>query len=653
MVRFLVDIRNASQHRPFFQSEAQPLQLFGRADGEHFHTAVTPVAHIAIHAKFAGDMLDVVAKANTLHTSRNNVPSSQNLLPHSAFSLAKRNEFVTSRAAEVVVKFPSSVAESRIGLTARQSSCYDSDQFCAFCRDLVDMNRREFLACSLATAGSAVLADRGFAKPRFRAQQQVPGAISEAEINAARFPKDFLWGMATAAYQVEGAWNADGKGESNWDHFSHTVGKIKGNATADVACDQYHLYPQDIALLKRLNQKSYRFSISWSRIQPTGVGPANQKGLDHYSRLVDALLEAGIRPFCTLYHWDLPQALEDRGGWPNRDLAGFYADYAGILATNLGDRLTVWAPFNMPWSFTYLGYGAGVFPPGKADYDWFLKAAHTVNLAQGQAFRAIKSASSKATVGSAYGMAPAYPKTDSEADRAAAARYHAMNNVYFLETAMHGKYPKAFIGETPYEAMGFRPGDDKIMQVPLDWIGFHYYTRRIVSDAGAGSGAAAGASFGTESENDASGGRDRFTRFYAVMPTEGPLTDAGLEVWPRGIYDLVMQISREYNHPIIEITEEGCSYLDTAYAKENGRVPDERRTQFFREHLAELARAISDGANVRAYHAWSLLDNFEWADGYSQRYGLIYVDFRDQKRTVKDSGLWYGRVAAANRLDVE
>ncbi|HEY1802247.1 MAG TPA: family 1 glycosylhydrolase [Terriglobales bacterium] len=515
------------------------------------------------------------------------------------------------------------------------------------------MDRRQFLKNSLATTSGALLASRGFAANALSSQDDVPGEISSAQVSGARFPDGFLWGMATASYQVEGAWNADGKGESIWDRFSHTVGKVKGGATGDVACDQYHLYPQDIALLKRLNQKSYRFSISWSRIQPTGTGAVNQKGLDHYKRLTDMLLEAGIRPFCTLYHWDLPQGLEDRGGWPNRDLAAFFADYAGILAKNLGDRITVWAPFNMPWTFTYYGYGIGAFPPGRADFNLFLKAAHTVNLAQGEAFRAIKAASSKATVGSAYGMAPAYPKTDSEADRAATARYHAMNNLYFLETAMHGKYPNAFVGEPPYEAMGYQSGDDKIMQVPLDWLGFHYYTRRVVSDASGAKTASSGGHFGTETEGEgSSSSRDPLTQIHVEMPTEGPLTDAGLEVWPHGMYDLVTQISREYNRPIIEITESGCSYLDTPYEKENGRVPDPRRTHFFHEYLAELARAMADGANVRAFHAWSLLDNFEWADGYSQRYGLTYVDFRDQKRTVKDSGLWYGRVAAANRLDV-
>ncbi len=513
------------------------------------------------------------------------------------------------------------------------------------------MDRRQFISNSLVSAG-ALLAHQGSARGALPTPEQAPASVPSAAIATARFPQGFLWGMATASYQVEGAWNEDGKGESIWDRFSHTVGRVKGGATGDLACDQYHLYPQDIAMLQRLNQKSYRFSISWPRIQPAGTGAPNQKGIDHYSRLVDAVLEVGVRPFCTLYHWDLPQALEDRGGWPNRNLAGYFADYAGILAKHFGDRITVWAPFNMPWSFTYLGYGVGVFPPGRASYSDFLKAAHTVSLAQGESFRSIKAASSLATVGSAYGMAPAYPKTNTDADRAAAARYHAMNNIYFLEAAMHGRYPKAFVGETPYEAMGFQAGDDRVMKAPLDWIGFHYYTRRIVSDASGAPGETGGASFGTEIEQDTSGGRDPYSRVHAVMPTEGPLTDAGLEVWPRGIYDLVMQITREYNRPIIEITESGCSYLDTPYGKEDGRVPDTRRIDFFREELAELARAVRDGANVRAFHAWSLLDNFEWADGYSQRYGLTYVDFRDQKRTVKDSGHWYGRVAAANRLDV-
>lgn len=506
------------------------------------------------------------------------------------------------------------------------------------------MNRRDFLAGSLAAAGATLL--RGSSQA---AMQQIPGAVPASLVQQARFPEGFLWGAATAAYQVEGAWNADGKGESIWDKFTHTAGKVKGATTGDAACDEYHLYPQDMALAKRLNLKTYRFSISWPRIQPAGTGTPNMNGLDYYSRLVDTMLANGMRPFCTIYHWDLPLALEERGGWPNRDLANYYADYAGILAKHLGDRITVWAPFNMPWSFTYMGYGVGAFPPGRSNFSNFLKAAHTVTLAQAQALRAIKAASAKATVGSAYGMCPAYPKTDSPSDRAAAARYHAMNNVFFLEAAMRGHYPNAFVGEPPYELMGFKSGDEKLMFAPLDWVGFHYYTRRIVSDASQAKAFEGGHFSGTEIEADPATGRDPYTRFRAVMPNQGPLTESGLEVWPRGIYDLVMQISREYNNPIIEITESGCGYLDGP--NESGRVPDSRRIEFFRQELAELARAIADGARVRSFHAWSLMDNFEWANGQTERYGLIYVDYRDQKRTIKDSGYWYANVASSNRLD--
>jgi beta-glucosidase len=507
------------------------------------------------------------------------------------------------------------------------------------------INRRKFLAGTLGAAGSALLNAHTIERCAVSPAPAQPGAVSVP------FPEGFLWGMATASYQVEGAWNEDGKGESIWDRYAHAPGHIKGGDTGDVACDHYHHYREDIAILKRLNQKSYRFSISWPRIQSDGSRVANQRGLDHYKRVMDAVLEAGIRPFCTLYHWDLPQWAEDKGGWPNRDLAGYFADYAGLVAKQLGDRITVFAAFNMPWAFTYYGYGIGIHPPARAKFNDFLKALHTVALAQGESFRSIKAASSKAMVGTAYSMAPGYPKTDSEADRAATARYHAMNNTFFLHAALKGEYPKAFVGEPPYEQMGVRPDDWAKLRAPLDWVGFHYYTRRVVSDAAGMRGSQQ--QYGTEIEADTgdTNGRDPYTRFHAVMPSEGPLTHAGLEIYPRGIYDLVTQISREYDHPIIEITECGCCYMDAPFEKENGRVPDERRISFLRGIFTELARAIQDGARVRAFHAWSLMDNFEWTDGYSQRYGLTYVDFRDQRRTVKDSGLWYGRVAATNRVD--
>ncbi|WP_114206346.1 GH1 family beta-glucosidase [Acidisarcina polymorpha] len=506
------------------------------------------------------------------------------------------------------------------------------------------MNRRNFLTSALAVAGASVVGGTGLPASGLAAPQigqslhtadrpwaDIPAvALPAGDIGAAQFPKDFWWGTATAAYQVEGAWNLDGKGESIWDRFSHTRGKVKGAATGDVACDQYHLYKEDIALMKRLNQKSYRFSAAWTRVLPTGAGAVNQKGLDYYSRLTDALLAAGIRPMCTLFHWDLPQPLEDLGGWPNRDTAAKFADYTGIVAKALGDRIDTWAIFNEPWVFTYLGYGSGVHAPGKTDPKLFLKASHTVNLGQGDAFRAMKAVAPKARIGSAYSMSPGEPATDSEADKAATARFHAINNVWFLNTALRGKYPEGFAGGIPEETMGIQPGDDKRMTAPLDWVGINYYRRTIVSD----------------------NGNPTAIPPYTERPgSEGPITEFAWEVWPKGLYDIVTTISNEYNKPIIEITENGCSYGDTPYGPDHDHVPDQRRVEFYRGHLAELARAMRDGANVRGYHAWSLLDNFEWAEGYSQRFGLTYVDYRNQKRTPKDSALWYSKVAATGRLD--
>jgi len=498
------------------------------------------------------------------------------------------------------------------------------------------MNRRTFIRSSLLAAGGAALAGRGLAQ---LAASPAGDTIGAEQIARARFPKNFLWGTATSSFQVEGAWDADGKGKSIWDRWVHTSGKIRDHSNADVSCDQYHLYKDDVALLKQLNQKSYRFSISWPRVLPSGTGTPNMKGLDYYKRLTDALNGAGIRPFCTIYHWDLPQALEERGGWPNRDLAGYFADYAGLLAKHLGDRITVWAPFNMPWWFTYAGYARGWNPPGRANIDDFLRALHTVALAQGMAYRSLKAASSKATVGSAYAYEPAYPKTGSEADREAAHRFDLLNNVFFLHAARHGNYPQAFAGEVPYEAMGFRSGDEKILQVPLDWIGVHYYERLAISTSNAAAKPATGQHYA-----------DPMAECKVEHFTEGPRTDNGMEIWPRGLYDLLMRLTRDYDHPILEITETGGVFGDAPGA--DGHIHDQRRIDFYRQHLAELARAITDGARVRAYHAWSLLDNFEWNDGFTRRFGLTWVDFATRRRIVKDSGLWYGRVAAANRFDV-
>ena len=484
------------------------------------------------------------------------------------------------------------------------------------------LSRRDFLSSALGAAASFSILPHGH---RLISELLEP----QSKFAPFQFPEDFIWGAATAAYQIEGAWAEDGKGESIWDRFSHTIGKVKGAATGDVACDSYHRYKEDIALLKAMNLTSYRFSISWPRIQPDGSGTSNSKGLDYYKRLTDALLEAKIRPLPTLYHWDLPQRLEEAGGWPNRDLAARFTDYAELTVRALGDRISHWCIFNEPWVFTFLGYGWGIHAPARKNFAECMRATHVVNIAQGQAFRAIKAINPKFQVGTAYSMANCEPASKSDADRLAADRAHALGNVWFLHPALHGEYPKAFPGDNPLELMGVKSGDMELCRAPLDFLGINYYRRQLVSAIAPGAG------------EDATG-------VHNFDANQGPLTEFAWEVWPDSFHDLVFRISREYKTTPIEITENGCSYLDTP--DEHGRIPDERRIQFMRGYLHALGRAMLHGANVRAYHHWSLLDNFEWAEGYSQRFGLTYVDFRTQKRTIKDSGRWYAKLASTGSL---
>jgi beta-glucosidase len=447
------------------------------------------------------------------------------------------------------------------------------------------------------------------------------------------FPKNFFWGGAAAAYQIEGAWQEDGKGESTWDRFAHTPGKIKDHSTGDIACDSYHRWRDDIAALRAMNLNSYRFSISWPRIQPTGSGAANAQGIDYYSRVVDALLETKIRPLVTLYHWDLPQALEDHGGWTNRDTAVRFADYVDIAARALGDRVSHWVLFNEPSAFTDLGYLEGVHAPGRKSLLDFLRATHVVNLAQGAGFRALKAVRPAARVGTSFSMSPCEPATSSEADKLAAERAHAITNLWFLETALRGRYPDCFTF-LPETAMGIKSGDMENLRAPLDFIGINLYYRTIAS---------------------APGPLERLSHFQEwlfpvnmTQGTQGLKTDIGWEVWPPALFDMVMRITRDYNRPVIEITESGCAYNDVPDA--SGVIRDARRIEYHREYLAAVARAIGAGADVRGYHAWSLIDNFEWAEGFSQRFGLAYVDFKTQQRTIKDSGRWFATVAAENRL---
>jgi beta-glucosidase len=447
------------------------------------------------------------------------------------------------------------------------------------------------------------------------------------------FPPGFHWGAATASYQIEGAWQADGKGESIWDRFAHTPGKVKHGHTGDVACDSYHRFREDVSLMKEMGLGSYRFSISWPRVQPTGRGAANRAGLDYYARLVDALLAAGIRPFPTLYHWDLPQALEDDGGWPNRDLAGRFADYAEIAVRALGDRVHGWMIFNEPNIFTTMGYLLGIHAPGRREPEAFLRATHVVNLAHGDAFRAMRAAKSGLSIGTAFNMSHVDPAGDSVADGDAAERWHRFMNEWFLRPALRGEYPEAHPKGLPESTMGIEPGDFERMRAPLDFVGINLYTRSIVRAAPADGGPL---SIGALPVGGVGG-------------DEGPKTDFGWEVWPDALYQILVRISKDYDRPPIEITENGCSYGDGPDAE--GVVNDRRRIDFYRGYLAAVHRAIEDGADVRGYHAWSLLDNFEWAEGYEQRFGIVWVDFATGRRIVKASGRWYGEVARANTLE--
>jgi beta-glucosidase len=481
------------------------------------------------------------------------------------------------------------------------------------------MDRRDILKAGTAAALAPAIAQ---AKTK-----------SKAADGTGPFPKGFLWGAATAAYQVEGAWNEDGKGESIWDRFSHTPGHVFEGQNGDVACDSYHRYPEDIALLKAMNLKTYRYSTAWTRIQPTGKGPANQKGLDYYKRLTDALLEAGIRPSVTLYHWDLPQALEDEGGWPVRDVANYFTDYAEIMAKALGDRVKAWAIFNEPKTFTGVGYRDGRFAPGRRSPLAFLKATHTVNLAQGSAFRAMKAVNPKFEIGGAFDISPMYPGSDSEADKAAAERWHRYQNLWFLETAFKGQYPEGVLPPDQQDKLlGFQPGDEKLIRADLDFVGFNYYSRFTVYD-----------------NPDPNGVPGLNTR---VLWGDGPAekTDIGWNINADDFYKIVTQMSRFVGEKIpVEIMENGACYNIGPDA--DGRIRDDKRIAYLKSHLQALNRAIADGVPLRAYHCWSLMDNFEWARGYSMRFGLVYVDYANgQKRILKDSANWYAKVARANRV---
>jgi beta-glucosidase len=423
-------------------------------------------------------------------------------------------------------------------------------------------------------------------------------------------PAGFVWGASTSSYQIEGAVEEDGRGQSIWDVYSHAPGRVKGGDTGDVACDHYHRWVEDIEWLARGGFNAYRFSTAWPRILPAGTGTVEHRGLDFYDRLVDGLITRGITPWLCLYHWDLPQALQDRGGWVNRDIAGRFADYAGIVARRLGDRVKHWATFNEANVHALFGYGTGGHAPGLTGLQNMLAATHHQNLAQGRALQALRAERSDFRLGTVLNLSPMRPSSQSEADRHGAERYDAFWNGAFLDPLFRGAYPPAFAG-------AFAPliadGDLKVTQQPVDFFGLNYYGPAYVVDAPQ---SLVGANYGPVPPG---------TRFTAM----GWPIDAG------GLTEVLIRLRDHYGNPDVYVTENGACYNDLV--AEDGTVHDDERVAYFREHLAASRAAIAAGVKLRGYFAWSLLDNFEWSEGYSRRFGIIHVDFKSEKRTPKAS----------------
>lgn len=436
-----------------------------------------------------------------------------------------------------------------------------------------------------------------------------------------RFPDNFIWGAATAAYQIEGAYNEDGKGESIWDRFCRTPGKVQDGDRGDVACDHYHRYRDDIKLMKSISLNAYRFSIAWSRIFPQGKGQVNQGGLDFYERVVDELLDNGIEPFVTLYHWDLPQALQRKGGWANRDTVGYFEDYAEEVSRKLGDRVHFWITHNEPWVVSFLGHHSGVHAPGIKNLSTSLKVSHHLLLSHGKTVAILRdNGDEKTQVGIALNLSPVYPVSESEEDKKAAKRFDGYLNRWFLEPIYKGSYPEDMLALYGDKAPEIQAQDLGRISTKIDFMGVNYYSRTVVK----------------------ADEKESFLDLSRVKPTDAEYTEMNKEIYPPGIYEILKRIHNDYNEPVMYITENGASFPDKI--DENGQISDESRIGYLKGHFLEAHRAIEDGVRLSGYFVWSLLDNFEWAYGYSQRFGLIYTEYPTQKRIIKASGWWYKRV---------
>ena len=435
------------------------------------------------------------------------------------------------------------------------------------------------------------------------------------------FPSKFLWGAATASYQIEGAWNEDGKGESIWDRFSHTPGKTANGDTGDIACDHYHRYLDDIALMRCIGLKAYRFSVSWTRILPAGFGRVNLAGLDFYDRLTDALLAANIEPFITLHHWDYPQVLYEKGGWTNRDNLHYFADYAAIVAKRLGDRITKWTTFNEPNVIAWDGYISGEHAPGEQDAPKAWQVTHNLMVAHGLAVQAIRGVDPELQVGivlSQWGLDPA---TDDPADIAAAEHAWNAGDTAFLHPIFTGHYHPEMIDAVEGALPEIKSGDMALIAQKLDFLGINSYSRGVIS--------------ATEGRLDNIPGSE--------------YTDMGWEVCAPAFRRMLNKINRDYRLPPIYITENGAAFKDEVTA--DGKIHDERRLDYLRQHFIQVWLAMQDGVDIRGFFVWSLLDNFDWGHGYTKRFGIIRVDYETQERIIKDSGEWYSIVITSNSVD--
>ncbi|HEY7354983.1 MAG TPA: GH1 family beta-glucosidase [Ktedonobacterales bacterium] len=431
-----------------------------------------------------------------------------------------------------------------------------------------------------------------------------------------QFPAGFAWGAATAAYQIEGAVHEDGRGPSIWDTFAHTPGRTLNDETGDVACDHYHRWQHDIGLMKELGLKAYRFSIAWPRILPTGRGQINQAGLDFYDRLVDGLLAAGIAPYVTLYHWDLPQALQDQGGWQNRDTCNAFADYAQIVAERLGDRVHHWITHNEPLVVAFFGHYMGFHPPAVTDPAAASQVAHHLLLSHGMAVPVLRAAGGQ--VGITLVLQPVYPASSSEADLAVARREEAIWQKWFMDPLFKGAYPLDDMALAGLPAPNVQAGDMELISQPMDFLGVNYYTRNIARGAASSDG----------------------------IQEEAEHSTMGWEVYPDGLRVLLELVQQKYAPKAIYITENGAAFEDTLRA--DGTVEDEARQRYLQRHFAAAHQAMQAGVPLRGYFVWSLMDNYEWTFGYSQRFGIIYTNYATQERHIKQSGYFYQDVIARN-----